>query len=284
MSWLELLERNLIVLARLNHFALGYFFGEFRYRREQHWLVRTFEVFELFPVEKGNEIRDGIDLECLSGITSLLGIDGSKDQVLIVICFGSGFECGLDSHARWAGLGPEVDDEARAVFYQFLEVCVVGDLADLANSWLLSRRRSLTAHAAHASKSLHQILHHCRIHITHHLLKVGWDSAWWHTWWQSTAPTSTTGTAHTAHRRHSSSTSSATHWRHTASTSHTTHRRHAPGSSPSGTSLPSKNTRWRLTSQLGSTSLLIEQCIALHLETILGLLHHWCNHLTQWRL
>jgi hypothetical protein len=117
MSWLELLERNLIVLARLNHFALGYFFGEFRYRREQHWLVRAFEVFELFPVEKGNEIGDGIDLECLSGITSLLGIDGSKDQVLIVICFGSGFECGLDSHARWAGLGPEVDDEARAVFY-----------------------------------------------------------------------------------------------------------------------------------------------------------------------
>lgn len=117
MSWLELLERNLIVLARLNDFALGYFFGEFRYRREQHWLVRTFEVFELFPVEKGNEIRDGIDLECLSGITGLLGIDGSKDQVLIVICFGSGFECGLDSHARWAGLGPEVDDEARAVFY-----------------------------------------------------------------------------------------------------------------------------------------------------------------------
>ena len=79
MSWLELLERKLIMIACFNDFTLWYLLSQFCNSREELWFIGSFEVLVLLTIQESNKVWNGVDLECLGGVLSLLCVDGGKD-------------------------------------------------------------------------------------------------------------------------------------------------------------------------------------------------------------
>jgi len=84
-SWLELLEWYLIMLARFDKLTFWHLFCQLSNRGEERWFICSLKVLELLSVEKSNEIWDSIHLESLSSILRILSVDCCEYQVLIVI-------------------------------------------------------------------------------------------------------------------------------------------------------------------------------------------------------
>lgn len=104
MSWLKLFEWDLVVFACFDKLALWHFLCKFSNRLEELRFIGSLEVFELLSIEECDKIRNGVDLEGLSGILCLLRVDCCEHQVLVVIGLSCCLESGLDSHAWWTGL------------------------------------------------------------------------------------------------------------------------------------------------------------------------------------
>ena len=261
MCWLELFECHLAMIFRLDNFTLWNHFGQLRNMLEKLWLIRSPKCFVLLSIKEKDKCRISFNLKCHTSISCLITIHRSKDHIFVFIRTGGSFIRGFYMHTRTALRAPKVNNYRRIIWYNLLQMGIWYNFAHFAEFWIWWWRwlRSSTTHASHAAESLHEILHHLWIHTGHHLLQILTAHSTWH------ASTSSHGRHSSAHSGHSSA--------------HAWHLWHSSASSSS--TLTVKNSGWRLVSQTISTPRLIKQGITLYLETILCLLHHGCNHLTQ---
>lgn len=98
----KLIKAQLVMGMNSNNFALRNPLAQIGNCLEKDWLVCSFKILMLLAIQESNEIRDGLDSESLSTVSSNLSIDCYKLEVRIFITFGSTLECWLDSHARRA--------------------------------------------------------------------------------------------------------------------------------------------------------------------------------------
>ena len=65
-------------------------------------LVSASKPSNLHSVEHKVELGDGRDLEGLRCISCLIGLNGTEDDALVLVCPGCGLESWLEAHAGWA--------------------------------------------------------------------------------------------------------------------------------------------------------------------------------------
>ena len=263
MRGLELFEMQIIMILFIYQLSFWYFHEQFLYRFVQFWFVSSFEIFEHLTIEKCDEIWYSSNVIGSRTIAALCSVARCKYQIGVVVGSSHCFEFWFYTHTRWALGTPEVKNHAWVFFNNFLQLRIASNSEYFTTFWIgwtswLLWSTSKSSCSTHTTKPLHQLLHLVWIHVIHHLLQMR-RYIWRHT--------TASSTRHS--RRHASSSAHATHTRHTTTR---------------WTSCTSLVNTWRsLLSYRIIFPILIKYWITLYFKPILSILHHWCNHCSQWR-
>lgn len=142
MCWLELLKNHLVMSTSTLDFAFRNFFAQLCDGRKKLLFIGSFKVLYLLPVIKGDEVWYSVDLECHCAVSGFRSVDSDEQKIRIIIGFCCSFECRFNSHTRWTRRRPKVNNDARRLLDDLLQLCVVTSMEDLTNfrlslSWSL---------------------------------------------------------------------------------------------------------------------------------------------------
>ena len=131
------------------------------------------------------KLRNRLYLESHGGFSVLVTLHRTEHNMFVLVGASSPLERGFESHARTACWRPEIYDNPRVVFDDFLKLNQTGDLkhlSELGLTWRtcgcrLSCSSSWTSrhswHTRHSTVSLSKLLHHLShlgilAHLLHH--------------------------------------------------------------------------------------------------------------------
>jgi len=85
-------------------------------------LIGANELNVLLAVDEKVELGDGANLESLSTVLTLISVDGTENNLVVLVTSGSALEDGLEAHAGATAGRPEVNHDTGVVINNFLKV------------------------------------------------------------------------------------------------------------------------------------------------------------------